>query len=160
MSASYTNRASAAILGRIGAAGTALALGMMLGGCSVSMPMASLMGADEDVTGSIAKPGSAPPPSPLSPDLDAEDWRRAKAAMGVALDPQGNGSAVDWANPQSGAKGTFTPVAKAYPVDAKVCRAFIAMIDVKKSDRSVQGTACVDKAGDWAVSDSKPWKKI
>ena len=154
------NRFSAAIIGRIGGIGTALFASVLLAGCSVSMPIASVMGHDDDVTGTIVKTPPKPPHALLSADMDPEDWRRAKAAMGVALDPQGAGTAVDWANPATGAKGTFTPVAKAYPTDVKVCRAFIAKIDLKKADSAVQGTACVDKAGEWEVTESHPWKKI
>jgi surface antigen len=58
--------------------------------------------AREDATGALPK-------SSLAGILDAEDWRRAKAALSTALDPQGNGSLVGWDNPDSGNKGSFTP---------------------------------------------------
>jgi surface antigen len=107
---------------------------------------------DEDVTNSISKPLFAEP-------LSAEDTRRAKAAMTTALDPQGAGSTVAWNNPDSGAKGTFVPVGKAYPENERICRAFLAEIDLKTGDKSMQGTACADKDGNWSVTDTKPWKK-
>ena len=102
-----------------------------------------------DVTGSI----------PRVHLLDAEDWRRAQAALATALDPQGNGSAVNWDNPDSGAKGSFVPVGKAYPLDGQVCRAFLAEIERKGQDRSLRGTACADRSGEWAVTEVNPWKK-
>jgi surface antigen len=122
-------------------------------GCSAIIPLPSLLSSDE-TTGSI---GSSP--SPLSSSLDVEDWRRAKAAMSVALDPQGNGAAVSWDNPKSGAKGAFTPVGSANASDDKICRAFIAQIGGAAPSQSVQGVACRDKSGDWNVGDVKPWKK-
>jgi hypothetical protein len=127
-------------------------LAACLGGCSTVFPLPSFI-AHDDVTGSIPKA-----PSPLSKRLDAEDWRRAHAALGVALDPQGNGASVAWDNPQSGLKGTFVPVGDAYPRDDRICRVFLAEIGVQNVER-VQGTGCRDKSGDWAVSDVKPKPK-
>lgn len=108
--------------------------------------------AKEDVTNVI-------PRAQLSHTLDQEDWRRANAAMGTALDPQGDGSTVNWDNPQTNAKGSFTPVGQAYPNNGKVCRAFVAEIGTKDLHESLQGTACREKAAEWALLDVKPWKK-
>jgi surface antigen len=124
-----------------------------LGGCSTVIPLPSMISTD-DITGSIGKS-----PSPLSSSLDAEDWRRARAAMGVALDPQGNGAPVTWDNPQSGARGVFRPVGEAHPSDDKICRAFLADIGGAAPTQSVQGVACRETNGDWTVGDVKPWKK-
>jgi len=124
-----------------------------LAGCSISMPMGSLVShADDDVTGSI-------PSHAFLDHLVAEDKRRAKAAMTTALDPQGSGTTVAWNNPDTGSKGSFVPVGKAYPANDRVCRAFLADMSLKATDKSVQGTACADKDGNWAVTESKPWKK-
>jgi surface antigen len=127
-------------------------LALALSGCSVSVPL-SPFGKGGDVTGSIAKP------TPLSRALDSEDWRRAKAALATALDPQGNGETVNWDNPQTGAKGSFVAVAQAYPSDEGICRAFISTISARESAESLQGTACRDKLGEWSLSDVRPWKR-
>lgn len=126
---------------------------LTLGGCSVSMPMSPFGKSGNVITGSIAKP------NPLSRILDNEDWRRAKAALSTALDPQGNGETVNWDNPQTGAKGSFVAVAQAYPSDDGVCRAFISNINVKEAAESLQGTACRDKLGEWSLSNVRPWKR-
>ncbi len=124
-------------------------------GCSVAIPVAGFSAEDkDDVTGSIAKPAS-----PLSHVLNEEDWRRAYAAMSVALDPQGNGAAVHWDNPESKVKGSFTPVALAYPHEDKICRAFVADVLTPESAQQLQGLGCRDKQGNWDVSGVKPWKK-
>lgn len=122
--------------------------------------MASLSpGVDYQATGSIRK-SEAPAASPLSRKLDVEDWRRARAALATALDPQGNGSAVAWDNPQSGRRGSFIPVAAPYPADGQVCRAFIAKIDAVPDKEVVQGAACrVAGTDDWDVKDLKPFKQ-
>jgi len=74
--------------------------------------------------------------------------RRAKAALSTALDPQGNGSLVGWDNPDSGNKGSFTPVGKPFPLEARICRVFLAEVDCKGDEHAMQGTACSDKRGE------------
>jgi surface antigen len=132
--------------------GTAFVVASCLAGCATVFPLPAFIDR-EDVTGSIAKPVS-----PLSKKLDAEDWRRAIAALGVALDPQGNGKTVAWDNPQSGLKGSFVPVGDAYPREDRICRAFLAEVGAPGADPK-QGTGCRDKAGEWSVGDIKPWKR-
>jgi surface antigen len=139
--------------------GVLIGLALGLGGCATSIPLPSFIAKeDPDVTGSI-RPASSLSPSPLSSSLDSEDWRRAKGAMGVALDPQGNGLPVSWDNPKSGAKGVFRPVGEAKPVDDKICRSFVADLSGSHPEQSLQGTACRDKSGDWALGPVTPWKK-
>jgi surface antigen len=121
-----------------------LSAGMALGGCSVSMPMGSLLG-DDDSTGSIQKP--------QLDGLVGEDWRRAKAALAAALGASDAKAPVAWTNPDSGTKGSFLPVGDAYATASGTCRAFSAAVDRNDTDDSLQGTACSDKNGDWQVTD-------
>lgn len=129
-----------------------------LSGCSIAIPMSSSSamwgGAPEDTTGSIPKPGLK-----LSRALDSEDLRRATAAMSTALDPQGSGASVNWDNPQSGAKGSFTPVGQAYPLDGKICRAFLADVAADETHEKLQGAACREKTAEWALMEVKPFRK-
>ena len=124
-----------------------------LGACSTAIPLPSLISMD-DVTGSIPKPVS-----PISKDLDAEDWRRARAALAHALEPTGKGTPVDWENPKSGARGSVVATGDAYARDDRTCRAFAADVGGAAPLASVVGTGCLDKNGEWSVSDVKPWKK-
>jgi len=136
---------------RLRAPAAAILLALAAGGCT-AIPLPSFYGVSrDDVTGSIR------PASPLSPNLDVEDWRRAKGAMALALDPQGNGAPVSWDNPRSGARGAFTPVGQATPVDDRICRAFIAELGGSAPARSLQGTACRNRAGEWTIGEVKPW---
>lgn len=142
----------------------AMVCGLALAGCSMSLPLmgsASDAGVDREPTGSIAKASVATASaSPLSHNLETEDWRRARAALATALDPQGNGATVAWDNPQTGRKGTFIPVAAPYPVDGQVCRAFIAKIDGGDVKEVVQGSACrIGGTDDWTVRDVKPFRQ-
>ncbi len=121
----------------------------LLGGCSVSMPMASLMPAHhDDETGSI-------PNFQLAGWLDDADWQRAKPAFDKAL-AETNVSAVSWANPDSGAKGNFKAVGQAFAGTAGMCRGFHATLVEPAANKALEGTACSDKTGNWQVTDVKP----
>lgn len=129
----------------------AIALG--LGACSFMLPSLGPDAADQ--TGSL--PAFR---SPLSPELGAEDWRRARAAMAVAVDPQGNGSAAAWDNPESGLKGSFVPVGAPFVQSDAVCRTFVATIGGSLPEPlSLQGTACRLSPDEWDVSGVKGWRR-
>ncbi|MFO1104210.1 MAG: RT0821/Lpp0805 family surface protein [Methylocystis sp.] len=131
-----------------------------LAGCSIAMPTisnSSMWNSDRaasDVTGAIQKP-----PPQLSHALEGEDLRRATAAMSTALDPQGSGASVNWDNPQTGAKGSFTPIGQPYPLEGRICRAFQADIAVKEAQESLQGAACREKTDEWALTEVKHFRK-
>lgn len=139
---------------RVALLGLAGGLGIVLGGCSVTMPITSF-GPDRDVTGST----SARAVSPLSPDLGTEDWRRARAAMATALDPQGSGSVVNWDNPDTLLKGTFAPVGSPFVKNDLVCRAFIASLGGQDATKWLQGSACRPSGEEWTIQEVKPWRK-
>jgi surface antigen len=131
----------------------AASLGAPLGACSFEI--SSLLEPAE-TTGSIVPTFK----SPLSSDLGPEDWRRAKAALGVALDPQGNGSSASWENSETGLKGTFVPVGAPFVQSDEVCRAFVATITKSaETSSSLQGTACRRSPDEWGIHGVKPWRK-
>jgi surface antigen len=119
----------------------------------MSMPLPSFV-SREDVTGSIAKPLS-----PLSPALDSEDWRRAKGALAIALDPQGNGAVVRWDNPVSGVKGSFLPTSEARAVEDQICRDFETELSGSHPSQILSGSGCRDKQGEWHITNVKPSRK-
>src|SRR5918999_5946323 len=129
----------------------ATALSLLTGACGLSFPMASLF-PERETTASIT-PRIV---SPLSPELGAEDWRRAKGALAVALDPQGSGSSVSWDNPDTDLKGNFAPVGQPFVKTDEICRAFLATLVTKEATRSLQGTACRPSGDEWTVKDVKP----
>jgi hypothetical protein len=138
---------------RVGLNGLALIAALSAGGCAMSFPITSLV-SDPEPTGSIAKPAS-----PLSPELSAEDWRRAKGALAIALDPVGNGSSASWENPDSGMSGSFTPVGQPFVKSDEICRAFLAELNGRAVAGPLQGTACKPTGREWAIRDIRPWKK-
>ncbi|MFN3672892.1 MAG: RT0821/Lpp0805 family surface protein [Bosea sp. (in: a-proteobacteria)] len=141
-----------------------VAVGALTAGCSVSFPILGLSSKSEDevTTTSSILPARGSQKSgalaSLASELGPEDMRRADAAMAVALDPQGNGASVSWDNPQSGSKGSFTPVGGPFLRSDEVCRAFIASVQTQTKPAKLQGTACRPSGGDWSVKDATPWK--
>ncbi|MDP4004630.1 RT0821/Lpp0805 family surface protein [Methylobacterium sp. NEAU K] len=98
------------------------------------------------VTGSIEKR-----PVSFGNDLAEEDWRRARAALSVALDPQGNGRPVKWDNPESGLHGTVNPTGLPYVADDLICRNFLASVIAPGRSRFVRGTGCKPSGGQWTL---------
>jgi surface antigen len=121
--------------------------------CSYSF---GLSGLDEDEPKSTGAIGAKAVTS-LSAELDDEDWRRAKAALAVALDPQGPGTQVSWDNPASARKGTFTPTGAPFVKDDQICRAFSAHLG-GPSASALQGTACRPSGGEWTLKEVRPLK--
>lgn len=117
--------------------------------------MTSLMPDDPPSTASVG-PRSA---SPMARDMGTEDWRRAKGALAVAMDPQGSGSPVAWDNPDTALKGKFTPVGQPFVKGDEICRAFLATVSGQASASTLHGTACRPSGGEWAIKDVKPSRK-
>jgi surface antigen len=133
-----------------------LAVGLIAlstGACSFSFGLSALDDDEPKSTGAIGTKAVAP----LSADLDDEDWRRAKAALAVALDPQGPGTQVSWDNPATTMKGTFTPVGAPFVKNDEICRSFSAHLS-GPSAATLHGTACRPSGGEWAIKDVKAQK--
>jgi surface antigen len=122
--------------------------GPMLGGCSFSI--ASLKAeAPEEVTGSITP---APTVQILFPDLGPEEVRRSRAALAVALDPQGNGHPVKWDNPESGMRGEIAAGGPPFVESDEICRAFSASLQTKPGGtKRAEGRACKISADEWVL---------
>jgi hypothetical protein len=132
-----------------------LALAQALAACSLVGPAAT----DFEATGSIAAPPPAPRKPALPAALDEEDRRRALGALAIALDPQGNGTTVQWDNPVSKAHGSMTPTGFAYPENDLICRPFSAQFQTSSGPQSAQGSACRDKSAQWTLAELKLAKK-
>lgn len=119
-------------------AGLVVAAAALLAGCAS-------VGAIEDepvITGSIrATPASLKVPDGDAPKgIAVSDWTQAKLALDQALAARSQDVSVPWDNPETGARGTATPVG---PARTGGCRDFmISLVDGKSADRWVQGEAC------------------
>jgi len=130
-----------------------VALGCVSALCGCSVAGALDSDVDKQATGSIGPAVAAPARPVLPASLDEEDSRRAMGALGIALDPQGNGATVHWDNPVSKAHGLVTPVGFAYPDNGVICRKFAARFETRTGAESRTGAACRDKNAVWTLTD-------
>ncbi len=136
-----------------------LALALPAGGCSFSYQLGSLFGKDDpkpEITGSVTTSEPAQPTAGLPSD---NDLAYARAAASEALAKDGKTTSVPWENPNTGARGTVTPIASAYTQDGFVCRDFLASYVRQGAESWLQGEACRIHQGKWEIRAMRPWKK-
>jgi hypothetical protein len=100
---------------------TLILIGLGSAGCSLSRPDGAFarMG-DNEATSSIA--GTQPAvPTPTESDLAF-----ARNAASDVLTKGDKDSSQPWENPETGARGSVTPLAQAYSSDGRTCRDFLA----------------------------------
>ena len=107
---------------------------------------------DNEVTGSI---GPAQPPVPTETDLVF-----ARTAASDVLTKGDKDSSQPWENPETGARGSVTPLAQIYASDdGRTCRDFLASYVNGRSETWLQGAACKADHGRWEIHTLKPWKR-
>jgi surface antigen len=136
----------------------ALLLGLASGGCSLPSQFDSLFGSMDksDVTGSITPPPGSKEIGELPPE---HDLIYARAAVSEVLNRGNKDASQPWENPNSGARGTVTPIASAYNQDGAVCHDFLASYVRGSSQAWMQCEACRQTRGGWEVRSLKPWKR-
>jgi surface antigen len=137
-----------------GAVMTLILIGVSAGGCSLSRTDSSFarMG-DSDVTGSIGAARSGGP-APTERDLAL-----ARNAASDVLTRGDKDSSQPWENPETGARGSVTPLAQAYSSEGHTCRDFLASYVNGPSESWLQGAACQSGQGQWEIRTLKPWKQ-
>ena len=135
------------------------ALGLAVGGCSMSYQLDSLFGGTSDKaesTGTINPPAGAKPAAELPPE---HDLAYTRAAVTELLNRGGKDLSVPWENPQTGARGTVTPLATAYDREGQQCQDFLASYVRGATQSWLRGEACRENKGRWAVHTLTPWKR-
>lgn len=133
-----------------------LPFALMAGGCSFSYQLGSLFDKNKDqaaveTTGSIG--------NKATPRANDGDLAFARAAATEVLRRGGEGASQPWENPETGARGTVTPIASAYNVDGFTCQDFLASYIRNGSGEDwMRGEACRIHKGSWEVRSLKPWK--
>ncbi len=141
-------------IGPTGAAMTLILIGLGSGGCSLSRPDAYARMNAADVTGSLAKQ-PATPPAPTESDLAF-----ARTAASDVLTKGDKDSSQPWENPETGARGSVTPLSQAYSAeDGRTCRDFLASYVNGRSESWLQGAACKAGQGRWEIHTIKPWTR-
>ena len=132
---------------------TLFLIGLGSGGCSLSRSDGIFSRSDDsEVTGSIAP---APAPLPTESDLAF-----ARTAASDVLTKGDKDSSQPWENPETGARGSVTPLAQAYANgDGRTCRDFLASYVNGRSESWLQGAACQAGHGRWEIHTLKPWRR-
>jgi surface antigen len=102
------------------------------------------------VTGSIG----VRPQGPTESDLAF-----ARNAASDVLTKGDKYSSQPWENPETGARGSVTPLAQAYSSDGRTCRDFLASYVNGRSEKWLQGAACQSGHGRWEIQALKPWNQ-
>jgi surface antigen len=128
---------------------TLILIGLNAAGCSVSRTGGAFAKMDDaDVTGSL------PPPAPTESDLAF-----ARNAASDVLTKGDKDSSQPWENPETGARGSVTPLAQAYSSDGRTCRDFLASYVNGRTENWLQGAACHSGDGRWEIHSLKPWRR-
>jgi len=133
---------------------TLILIGLGCGGCSLSRTDGAFARmSDNDVTGSVGAQSSTGP-APTEGDLAF-----ARNAASDVLTRGDKDSSQPWENPETGARGSVTPVAQAYFSEGRTCRDFLASYVNGRSESWLQGAACQSGQGRWEIHTLKPWKQ-
>jgi surface antigen len=126
------------------------------GGCSFAYKLDnSLMKKDDaEQVGSLH-----PAVAKAAPEPPAEaDLAIARAALSEVLAKGGKHASMPWENPQTGARGTVTPIPSAQGQDGAACRDFLASYIKDGNESWLRGEACRAARGKWEVRNLRPWK--
>ena len=130
---------------------TLILIGLGSGGCSLSRPDAYAKMNAADVTGMLGGQAASPTESDLA---------FARTAASDVLTKGDKDSSQPWENPETGARGSVTPLSQAYSSeDGRTCRDFLASYVNGRSESWLQGAACKARQGRWEIQTIKPWTR-
>src|SRR5205807_5430230 len=145
-------------LSAIGQAGAQIALNLVsvvTGGCGLSRTDSAFAKMDDgEVTGTVGlAQDSGPPPT-------ESDLAFARNAASGVLTKGDKDSSQPWENPETGARGSVTPLSQAYSAeDGRTCRDFLASYVNGRAESWLQGAACKASHGRWEIHTIKPWTR-
>jgi surface antigen len=132
----------------------ALACAGMSGGCALNMDSPAVNAGFDDITGSIH------PAKKTDSQPSASDLALTRTAASDVLAKGGRNASQPWENPQTGARGTVTPLATAYTSDdGRTCRDFLASFVKGEAESWMQGEACKAGEGHWEIRAMRPWQR-
>jgi len=156
----YRGSSAARLWRRLSAATFTFALALSVSGCSFSYQLDNLFGKKDDsgLTGTLQTP-SAPAIKSVDELPPEGDLVIARAAVSEVMSKGGKDASVSWENPQTGGRGTVTPIATARNEDGVTCHEFLASFEREGTSSWMQGEACRANKGKWEVRTLKPWQR-
>jgi surface antigen len=145
-------RVGLSAIGPTGAVMTLILIAMGAAGCSQFRNAFAKMD-DKEVTSSVELTGTSVP-APTESDLAF-----ARNAASDVLTKGDKDSSQPWENPETGARGSVTPLAKSYTSDGRTCRDFLASYVNGRNESWLQGAACQTAHGRWEIHTLKPWTR-
>jgi hypothetical protein len=147
-------RVGLSAIGPAGAMMTLILIGMGTAGCSMSRTDGAFAKMDEgEPTGSVS-PAKTRGAAPTEADLAF-----ARNAASDVLTKGDKDSSQAWENPETGARGSVTPLAQVYSDDGRTCRDFLASYVNGASESWLQGAGCQTCHGRWEIHTLKPWRQ-
>jgi surface antigen len=128
-------------------------IGASSSGCSFSRDGGGFFSKAEEsdvVTGSIPAQEAMPTES---------DLVFARTAASDVLTKGDKDTSQPWSNPDTGARGSVTPLAQAYSNEGRTCRDFLASYVNGRTESWLQGAACQAGHGRWEIHTLKPWRR-
>ena len=83
--------------------------------------------------------------------LDRVDRLFARRAVSHGLEHKASGQSTSWSNPDSGNRGTITPVRTYREMSGRYCREYQQTVTVGGRTEQAYGTACRQPDGSWKV---------
>ena len=145
-------------LRRLRAGSCAIVLTHALAGCSFSYQLDNLFSRKDEGRADQTAALRLAIPKPAAQAPAEGDLVIARAAVSEVLTKGGKDASMPWENPNTGARGTITPLASAYSQDGVTCRDFLASYVKSGTESWLQGAACRFGRDKWEVRDLRPWK--
>jgi surface antigen len=129
-------------------------IGVANAACSLSRFDAPFARTGDDFTGSVSSAAEPARSEPTETDLAF-----ARNAASDVLTRGIKDASQPWENPQTGARGSVTPLAQPYVSEGRTCRDFLASYVNGQSESWLQGAACQTGRGQWEIQALKPWRQ-
>lgn len=133
-------------------------LGLSTAGCTVSSKISSYFGKTEEQAAEVT--GSINAMAEVREGLTDSDLAFTRNAASDVLTRGNKDASQPWENPQTGARGSVTPLASSYTSEnGRTCRDFLASYVRDKQETWMQGEACRGQGGQWVIHTLRPWKR-
>jgi hypothetical protein len=133
---------------------TVILLATGAGGCSQLKNYSAFARMEDTEATASVNLSKARAPAPTESDLAF-----ARNAASDVLTKGDKDSSQPWENPETGARGSVTPIAAAYSSDGRTCRDFLASYVNGGNESWLHGAACQTAHGRWEIHTLKPWTR-